>query len=164
MNKRNFSSSRLPGKLSVGQVSERSGVAVSALHFYESKGLIASERDAINRRIYRPETLRHVSLIKVAQKIGLPLAAIRAAFGSLPTSRPPTATDWKRLSSEWKEDLDRRIATLEALRDQLDQCIGCGCLSLDDCPLRNPDDVLGQKGPGPHLLEPVDPQRCEPRK
>ncbi len=139
---------------SVGQVAARSGVSVSALHFYESKGLITSSRNEINQRRYRYEILRRVSLIKVAQRVGIPLAEIKEALDTLPKSRTPSAADWNRLSNKWRKSLDERIARLNTLRDQLNHCIGCGCLSLKDCPLRNPDDILAEQGPGPHLLEP----------
>jgi MerR family redox-sensitive transcriptional activator SoxR len=140
--------------LSVGQVAARSGVAVSALHFYEAKGLIKSLRNAGNQRRFARETLRRVAVIKVAQRLGIPLSAIREAFRSLPDGRTPTAADWNRLTQQWKVDLEERIAGLTHLRDQLDSCIGCGCLSLRDCPLRNPLDRLSEQGPGARLLEP----------
>jgi MerR family transcriptional regulator, redox-sensitive transcriptional activator SoxR len=141
--------------LRVGELAARSGVAVSALHFYEAQGLIRSQRNAGNQRCYARETLRRVAVIKAAQRIGLPLASIHAALASLPAARTPTAVDWRRLSRQWREELDTRIARLQALRDQLDGCIGCGCLSLKDCPLRNPLDCLSEQGPGPQLLDPV---------
>lgn len=139
---------------SVGQVAARSGLSVSALHFYESKGLIKSSRNEINQRRYRYEILRRVSLIKVAQRVGIPLSEIKEALDTLPKSRTPSAADWNRLSKKWRKSLDDRIARLNTLRSQLNLCIGCGCLSLNDCPLRNPDDELASQGPGPHLLEP----------
>jgi MerR family redox-sensitive transcriptional activator SoxR len=138
--------------LSVGEVAERAGVAVSALHFYEREGLIRSWRSAGNQRRYPRGVLRRVALIKTAQRLGLPLARIAEALAELPADRPPTAADWRRLSASWRDDLNVRIATMEALRDQLDTCIGCGCLSLDACPLRNPDDELRNSGAGAHLL------------
>lgn len=140
-------------ELSVGEVAERAGVAVSTLHFYEAKGLIHSWRNAGNQRRYPREVLRRVAIIKVAQRTGIPLAEIQAALASLPENRTPTAADWKRLSTRWKADLDARIERLIGLRDQMDGCIGCGCLSLKVCPLRNPHDELAQQGPGPRLLE-----------
>ncbi len=139
-------------ELTVGQVAERSGVAVSTLHFYEAKGLIASRRNASNHRRYPREVLRRVAVIRVAQRAGIPLAEIRAALESLPNERTPTAADWKQLSAQWQADLDARIAHLTELRDQLGDCIGCGCLSVETCPLRNPWDELGGSGPGPRLL------------
>ena len=141
--------------LTVGEVAERSGVAVSALRFYESKGLIRSARTKGNQRRYPREVLRRVSIIKVAQRVGVPLASIREALATLPEGRAPTAADWRRLSAKWKAELDERIARLTQLRDQLDQCIGCGCLSIDNCRLRNPWDRLAKQGPGPRLLDPA---------
>ena len=140
--------------LTVGEVAARSGVAVSALHFYEAKGLIESHRSRGNQRRYAREVLRRVAVIKVAQRVGIPLAEIQAALDTLPQSRTPTAADWRALSAQWKDDLDSRIKRLQGLRDQLDGCIGCGCLSLQNCPLRNPWDVLAEEGPGPRLLDP----------
>jgi MerR family redox-sensitive transcriptional activator SoxR len=146
--------SRISKELSVGQVAARTGVAVSALHFYESKGLIKSNRNQGNQRRYSRDVLRRVSVIKVAQRIGIPLALIRHALMELPDERTPTAADWSRMSAQWKAELDNRIATLTRLRDQLSECIGCGCLSLETCRLRNPWDELSEKGPGPNLLDP----------
>src|SRR5262245_47592070 len=128
-----------PG-LTVGEVAKRSGVAVSTLHFYEAKGLIASDRNRGNHRRYRREVLRRVAVIRVAQRVGIPLASIRAVLESLPNGRTPTARDWQVLSARWREDLDTRIAELTQLREQLTGCIGCGCLSLKACRLRNPQD------------------------
>jgi len=145
---------RISPELTVGQVAERSGVAVSALHFYESKGLISSWRNHGNQRRYAREVLRRVAVIKVAQRAGIPLEAIRKALSALPGERTPTAEDWKHLSVAWRGDLDDRINRLTRLRDQLDGCIGCGCLSLGVCPLRNPWDKLAEQGPGPQLLDP----------
>src|SRR5690554_2744780 len=141
-------------ELSVGEVARRSGVAVSTLHFYEAKGLIKSWRNAGNQRRYSRDVLRRVAIIKVAQRAGIPLKAIGEALALLPDGRTPTAEDWRRLSASWKADLDDRIARLSRLRDHLGDCIGCGCLSIDTCPLRNPGDELGEQGPGPRLLEP----------
>lgn len=143
-------------ELSVGEVAKRSGLAVSAIHFYEAKGLIKSRRNAGNQRRFTRDVLRRVAIIKVAQRTGIPLASIRDALRALPEERTPTADDWKALSARWKAELDERIANLTMLRDQLDGCIGCGCLSLSECPLRNPRDQLGEQGPGPHLLDPED--------
>jgi MerR family transcriptional regulator, redox-sensitive transcriptional activator SoxR len=140
------------GTLSVGQVAKRTGVAVSALHFYEARGLIQSRRNSGNQRRYPRDVLRRVSIIKVAQKLGISLATIGDAFAKLPIGKPATGEDWSKLSASWKSDLDNRIASLTRLRDQLTTCIGCGCLSLASCPLRNANDKLSQKGPGPHLL------------
>ena len=138
--------------LTVGEVARRSGVAVSALHFYETKGLIHSVRSAGQQRRYGRDVLRRVAVIKVAQRIGISLASISAALASLPEGRTPTAADWARMSSLWRRELDERIAQLSRLRDQLDGCIGCGCLSLEACRLRNPLDALSEQGSGPQLL------------
>ena len=140
--------------LSVGEVARRSGLAVSALHFYEAEGLIRSRRSAGNQRRYAREVLRRVAIIKVAQRTGIPLKTIREAFQTLPAERTPTAEDWSRLSAAWKVELERRINRLTNLRDHLTDCIGCGCLSVKSCPLHNPWDELGQQGPGPRLLDP----------
>lgn len=145
---------RLPGELSVGDVARRSGLAVSALHFYEAEGLIRSHRTAGNQRRYAREVLRRVAIIKVAQRAGIPLKTIREAFRALPQERTPTVADWTRLSSAWKQELERRIDRLTRLRDHLNGCIGCGCLSVRDCPLHNPLDRLAEEGPGPRLLDP----------
>ena len=139
--------------LSVGELAARSGVAVSALHFYERQGLIHGGRNAGNQRRYGREVLRRVAIIKVAQRAGIPLASIREALDTLPDGRTPTTADWTRLSRRWRMELDARIDQLTRLRDQLDGCIGCGCLSLKACPLRNPDDVAGARGPGARYLE-----------
>lgn len=140
-------------ELTVGEVAERSGVAVSAIHFYEVKGLISSWRNRGNQRRYPREVLRRVSIIKVAQRLGIPLASIKSALDTLPRGRTPTAQDWKKLSARWHADLDDRISKMTKLRDQLTGCIGCGCLSMKDCPLRNPFDELARRGPGPQLIE-----------
>jgi MerR family transcriptional regulator, redox-sensitive transcriptional activator SoxR len=140
--------------LSVGEMAERAGVAVSTLHFYEAEGLIRSWRNQGNQRRYTREVLRRVAVIRVAQRAGISLAAIRDALKALPDERTPTAEDWSRLSRRWRSDLDARIKRLTGLRDQLDGCIGCGCLSMGVCPLRNPWDVLGKEGPGARLLDP----------
>lgn len=143
-----------PRELTVGQVAKRSGVAISTLHYYESEGLISSWRNQGNQRRYAREVLRRVAVIKAAQRSGISLAAIRKAMAALPNGRTPTPEDWKKLSAQWKADLEGRIRCLTRLRDQLDGCIGCGCLSLGVCPLRNPWDRLASLGPGAHLLDP----------
>uniref|UniRef100_A0A9E7ZZL6 Redox-sensitive transcriptional activator SoxR n=1 Tax=Bosea sp. NBC_00436 TaxID=2969620 RepID=A0A9E7ZZL6_9HYPH len=143
-----------PIELSVGDVARRSGLAVSALHFYEAEGLIRSHRTQGNQRRYAREVLRRVAIIKVAQRAGIPLKTIREAFKALPQERTPTVADWTRLSSAWKQELERRIDRLTRLRDHLNGCIGCGCLSVRDCPLHNPLDRLAEEGPGPRLLDP----------
>jgi MerR family transcriptional regulator, redox-sensitive transcriptional activator SoxR len=141
--------------LSVGQLSARSGVAVSALHFYEAQGLIQAERSAGNQRRYAREALRRVGFIRASQAVGIPLRAIKEALDLLPEGRTPTRADWARLSAKWRADLDQRISHLQSLRDRLSDCIGCGCLSLDRCRLTNPDDVLGEEGPGARRLLPA---------
>jgi len=141
-----------PVELTVGQVAERSGVAVSALHFYEEQGLISSRRTAGNLRRYPREVLRRVAFIRVSQGVGIPLRRIKAALDQLPDGRTPTRRDWERLSQGWRDDLDDQIGRLQRLRDNLSGCIGCGCLSLALCKLMNPDDVLGRQGPGPRNL------------
>jgi MerR family redox-sensitive transcriptional activator SoxR len=150
-------------ELGVGEVAKRCGVAVSAIHFYEARGLITSWRNQGNQRRYPREVLRRVSIVKVAQRLGIPLASIKAALDSLPKGRTPTDQDWRKLSARWHADLDERIARLSRLRDQLTGCIGCGCLSMKECPLRNPWDELSGKGPGPHLLEPASRRRRAPK-
>jgi MerR family transcriptional regulator, redox-sensitive transcriptional activator SoxR len=135
-------------ELSVGQLSARSGVAISALRFYEAEGLISAGRTAGNQRRYPRDVLRRVAFIRASQRVGIPLRAIKQALGTLPGNRAPTRQDWARLSAAWQRDLDARIDQLEALRDRLSDCIGCGCLSLDRCSLANPGDVLGDEGPG----------------
>lgn len=139
--------------LTVGEVARRSGVAVSAVHFYEAKGLIESVRSSGNQRRFERIVLRRIAIIKVAQRAGISLAEVRDALGTLPPDRSLSARNWAALSKRWKEDLDERIRRLTQLRDQLGDCIGCGCLSLEGCPLRNPGDVLAEEGPGPRLLE-----------
>jgi len=141
-------------ELTIGALSERAGVAASALRFYEAEGLIHASRTAGGQRRYTRDTLRRVSFIRVAQQVGLRLDEIRVALESLPEHRTPTAKDWERLSTSWRPRLDAQIALLERLRDRLGGCIGCGCLSLRFCKLLNPDDQAGQRGPGPrHILE-----------
>jgi len=147
-------SETIPSALTVGQVATRSGVAVSAIHFYESQGLIKGWRNKGNHRRYSRDVLRRVALIKVAQRTGISLADIRKALDSLPKGRTPTADDWKRLSANWRNSLTDRINRLTRLRDQLSGCIGCGCLSLGVCPLYNPGDNLAKLGPGPRILDP----------
>ncbi|UVJ41683.1 redox-sensitive transcriptional activator SoxR [Arthrobacter sp. CJ23] len=143
---------QLPGDahhpLTIGELSERSGVAASALHFYERNGLISAVRTTGNQRRYRRDMLRRVAFIRVSQRVGIPLKDIRAALESLPENRTPTKRDWSRLSARWRNELDARITALEHLRRDLDGCIGCGCLSLKACRLQNPGDDLGTGGTG----------------
>lgn len=138
--------------LTIGAVSERTGVAPSALRFYETEGLVRATRTAAGQRRYPRDTLRRVSFIRTAQQVGLSLGEIRDVLASLPEHRTPTKADWTRLSSSWRSLLDDRIAILQRLRERLDGCIGCGCLSLRVCRLRNPDDEVGARGPGPRFL------------
>lgn len=139
-------------ELTVGQLAARSGVAVSALHFYERQGLISSRRTAGNQRRYRRDALRRVALIRIAQRVGIPLADVGAALAELPHHRTPTRQDWQQLARRWQHDLDQRILRLQQLRDDFTGCIGCGCLSIDLCQLANPHDELAELGPGPQRL------------
>jgi MerR family redox-sensitive transcriptional activator SoxR len=141
-----------PPELTVGQLAARSGVAVSALHFYEAQGLISSRRTEGNQRRYRRDTLRRVAFIRASQRVGIPLRQIAGALERLGDNRTPSRADWARLSAGWRQDLDQRIARLQRLRDSLTECIGCGCLSIDRCRLANPGDMLAQEGPGPRRL------------
>ena len=140
--------------LTIGQVAQRTGAATSALRYWEDLGLIASERTTGNQRRYERATIRRVSFIRAAQRVGLSLDEIAGALATLPNGRTPTANDWAILSRSWRGRLDEQIRRIEKLRDQLDSCIGCGCLSLRTCALNNPSDVLAEHGPGPVLLEP----------
>lgn len=139
--------------LSVGDVARRAGVPVSTLHFYEAQGLIESQRSRGNQRRYHRLVLRLIAVIKVAQRVGIPLAQIRENIRQLPSGHLRNAADWSALSTQWHADLDQRIALLTKLRDQLDSCIGCGCLSLTDCPLRNPGDTAAEGGAGARAFE-----------
>ena len=138
--------------LPIGAVAERVGLATSALRFYEAKGLIESERSDGGQRRYAREVLRRVAFIRAAQNVGLSLAAIGAAMDHLPADTAPDRADWERLAGAWRPMLDDRIRALELLRDRLDGCIGCGCLSLDTCALYNPEDVAAAGGDGPRYL------------
>jgi MerR family transcriptional regulator, redox-sensitive transcriptional activator SoxR len=144
--------SSVESELAIGEVAERSGVASSALRFYESVGLISATRTAGNQRRYRRSTLRRIAVIQAGKAAGIPLAEIQAALAILPDDRTPDRADWERLSRAWREDVDRRIATLEGLRDRLSTCIGCGCLSIDRCELLNPGDEDAGLGAGAHYL------------
>ncbi|HEY3181676.1 MAG TPA: redox-sensitive transcriptional activator SoxR [Gaiellaceae bacterium] len=142
----------MPDELTIGELSARSGVAPSALRFYEERGLIAAGRTSGNQRRYDRATLRRVALIQAGRAAGIPLERVRAALDTLPAHRSPTRRDWERLSRSWRDDLDAQIATLQALRSRLTTCIGCGCLSIDVCGLLNPDDEAGTSGAGAHYL------------
>ncbi len=143
----------MASELAIGEIAERSGVPASALRFYESVGLIGSTRTSGNQRRYERATLRRVAFIQAGKAAGIPLSKIGAALATLPAARSPGREDWERLSLEWREELDRRIAALEALRGRLTTCIGCGCLSLDACDLLNPADEACELGAGAHYLE-----------
>jgi len=141
-------------KISIGTLARRSGVTASALRYYEAEGLLRAERTPSGQRRFHRDAIRRVAFIRVAQEVGLTLEEIRHALQSLPDVRTPTRDDWTRLSRSWRPRLDAQIRMLERLRDRLDSCIGCGCLSLEVCRLANPDDEAGRKGPGPrHLLD-----------
>ena len=139
--------------LTIGELSQRSGVAASAIRYYEDRGLVSPRRTTGNQRRYPRATLRRLAFIRTAQRVGLTLEEIDAALATLPSNRTPTKADWTRLSRGWRPRLDARIAQLERLRDTLDSCIGCGCLSLRRCALSNPGDVVAPRGPGPVFLE-----------
>jgi MerR family redox-sensitive transcriptional activator SoxR len=154
----------LSNTITITELSERSGVPASALRFYESLGLISSERTSGNHRRYRRSELRRVSVVRVAQGLGLSLQEISAALGSLPGGRTPNASDWEALSAAWRAGLEHRIGALQKLHDDLASCIGCGCLSLESCGLFNRDDRAHQWGAGPRYLlgdrpEPSTPER-----
>ncbi|WP_405646155.1 redox-sensitive transcriptional activator SoxR [Streptomyces uncialis] len=156
--------SQIPVKiheLTVGQLAARSGVAVSALHFYESKGLIRSSRTSGNQRRFHRDALRRVAFVRAAQRVGIPLATIRDALAELPEERTPNKEDWARLSQAWRRELDERIKQLGRLRDHLTDCIGCGCLSLENCVLSNPGDAFGEDHTGSRLL-PARLQKARP--
>jgi len=138
--------------LSIGELAARSGVAPSALRYYERLGLIRSTRSGGNQRRYERAELRRVAFIRIAAQVGVPLDEIKAALDGLPGARTPTQADWAKLSAQWRRRLDERIRLMERLRDRLTGCIGCGCLSLRRCTLMNPGDVLATRGPGPRRL------------
>jgi MerR family redox-sensitive transcriptional activator SoxR len=140
--------------LTIGEVSHRAGVAHSALRYYEREGLVTTVRSPGGQRRYQRNVLRRLAFVRAAQKVGLYLEEIRAALATLPEARTPTKADWERLSRSWRARLDAQIEGLVALRDGLTSCIGCGCLSLRQCALSNPDDVVAGAGPGPRHLPP----------
>lgn len=139
--------------LTIGEVARRTGVPVSALHFYERKGLIVSSRDGCNQRMYARHMLRRISLIVVAKRLGVPLSDLAAVFAELPADHAPTHADWQRMSRSWRRQLQERRRILEKLEHELTGCIGCGCLSMKACALLNPDDALQGDGPGPVRLQ-----------
>ena len=139
-------------ELTIGEVAARAGVATSKLRFYEREGLLTSERSSGGQRRYHRDVLRRIAFVRAAQHVGLSLQEIRASLASLPDNRTPTAHDWERLSRSWRPVVDARIAELERLRDRLDSCIGCGCLSLGTCALSNPGDAAAELGPGARWL------------
>jgi MerR family redox-sensitive transcriptional activator SoxR len=138
--------------LTIGEVAERSGLASSAIRFYERKGLIHAERTSSGQRRFRRDVLRRIAFIRIAQRVGLTLEEIVAALAVLPVDHAPTRRDWQRLTSGWQDRISQRIALLEALQGGLSNCIGCGCLSLRTCALANPGDVAAEMGPGPQFL------------
>jgi len=140
-------------ELTISEVSTRSGVAPSALRFYEAEGLITARRTEGNQRRYDRAMLRRIAFIQAGRAAGIPLERIHTALETLPSERSPNSRDWQRLSRSWRKDLDRRIAKLQGLRERLTTCIGCGCLSLRTCALLNPGDEAAEKGPGAHYLE-----------
>ena len=142
-------------ELSVGEVSARSGLPVSTIHFYESKGLISSWRNNGNHRRYARGVLRKLAVIKVAQKTGIPLEEIKQALSQLTNDKTVTSEDWDHLANTWREDLDSRINQLTRLRDIIGSCIGCGCLSVNECELFNPEDKVSENGPGAFFLDPA---------
>jgi MerR family redox-sensitive transcriptional activator SoxR len=150
-------------ELTIGELSARSGVAPSALRFYEAEGLIVSRRTSGNQRRYERAILRRIALIQAGRAAGIPLERIRAALDTLPSGRTPTRRDWERLSRSWRDELDFQIETLQALRGRLTTCIGCGCLSIDACELLNPDDEAAATGPGAHYLRADRGPRESPR-
>jgi len=146
----------MEASLTIGAMSERTGVAASALRYYEAEGLIHAERSDGGQRRYPRETLRRVAFVRVAQQMGLSLDEIREALASLPDNRTPTKKDWERLSTTWRPRIDGQIAMLERMRDRLDACIGCGCLSMAACKLLNPGDRAASRGPGPRYVLDAD--------
>jgi MerR family redox-sensitive transcriptional activator SoxR len=145
----------LPDWLTIGELSHRSGVAISALRYYEQLGLIAAARTAGNQRRYPRHMLRRVSLVTVAKRLGIPLADVLEALAEVPLDRVPSQAEWQRASRAWKTTLEERRRSIERLERELTGCIGCGCLSLRSCALLNPDDALGAEGPGARRLGPV---------
>jgi MerR family redox-sensitive transcriptional activator SoxR len=139
-------------ELSIGAVADRTGVATSALRYYEDEGLISADRNQAGHRRYRRAVIRRVSFIQFAQRVGLSLEEIRNTLAMLPDNITPSDEDWERLSQSWRPRLDEHIATLERLRDRLEGCIGCGCLSMSHCKILNPSDEVFERGPGPRYV------------
>ncbi|MDE9450262.1 redox-sensitive transcriptional activator SoxR [Aliiroseovarius sp. Z3] len=139
-------------EISIGTLANRTGLAVSAIRYYETQGLVAPERNAGGQRRFLRSDIRRLSFVMIAQKFGFTLDRIREVLGRLPQNRTPTAKDWRLISQDFRAELDEQIEALTRLRDKLDGCIGCGCLSLDRCALYNPDDVASNKGTGPRYL------------
>lgn len=150
-----------PNDLSVGEMAERAGVAVSTLHYYEAEGLIESWRNAANHRRFDRRELRRVAVIRIAQGLGIPLAEVRGILERIPRGDAVRKADWEAASALWQEEIDRRITLLQRLRGQLGHCMGCGCLSLENCPLYNPADRLGRNGPGPRRWTGAEGERGE---
>jgi len=148
--------------LTIGEIVRRTGLPVSALHFYERRGLIRAERGSDGRRCYQRHMLRRVSLIIVAKRLGIPLADVAEVFATLPDDHAPTHGDWQRVSRAWKRRLEERRRAIERLEQELTGCIGCGCLSMKACLLLNPDDALGERGPGPVRLQQAGRGRTAP--
>ena len=148
----------MSAELSIGEVAARSGVAPSALRFYERQGLIEATRTDGNQRRYDRAVLRRIAFIQAGRAAGVALAEVQHALDGLPRSRTPSRKDWERLSNKWRDDIDARIETLQALRNRLTTCIGCGCLSIDQCDLLNPDDEAEARGPGAHFLKADSPR------
>jgi MerR family redox-sensitive transcriptional activator SoxR len=148
----------MPHELTIGELSDRSGVSQSALRFYERQGLISAWRTDGNQRRFPSVTLRRVALVQAGKAAGIPLERIRAALDELPEGKTPTKRDWARLSRSWRQEIDGRIETLQGIRGRLTTCIGCGCLSLKTCALLNPEDEAGSLGGGAHYLRKVSPR------
>ena len=146
-----------PALLTIGELARRTGLSVSAIRFYEARGLVGAIRTGGNQRRFLRSDIRRLSFALIAQRCGLTLGEIGKEMASLPDGRAPNKADWQSISERLRATLDARIALLERTLERLDGCIGCGCLSVDACPLRNPDDALGAAGPGPHHLEPDQP-------
>ncbi|CCQ10068.1 Redox-sensitive transcriptional activator SoxR [Pseudoalteromonas luteoviolacea B = ATCC 29581] len=146
----------LEATFSVGQIAKRAGVNVSALHFYEQKGLLKSWRNAGNQRRYKPDVLRRIAVIKAAQRMGITLEQIKVTLSTLPDNRTPNKEDWATMSRAWQAQLDEQIMYMKRVRDLVDGCIGCGCLSMKSCPIYNPDDIVAKAGAGAIYLDSPD--------